>query len=315
MSHESEPAGTGARIGWRRRPEERYGDAMNDMTSPKAGPSRDYERIAQAIRFVTEHREDQPELVDVAGAVGLSPHHLQRLFTRWAGVSPKKFLKYLTLADAKARLDASASVLDAALDTGLSGPGRLHDLFVSVDAVTPGEYKSRGAGMTFTYGFHASPFGECLAVTTARGLTGLAFVTEAGRDAVLDDQRSGWDAATWRRDQNATQAAVRAAFTDGSAAGAGLSVLMRGTPFQVKVWEALLRIPTGHLTTYGNLAQRLDHPGAARAVGTACGANRLGYLIPCHRVIRDTGAITGYRWGPERKRAMLAWEAAKAEAA
>ena len=288
---------------------------MNDMTSPKAGPSRDYQRIAEAIRFVTERREDQPELADVAGAVGLSPPHLQRLFTRWAGVSPKKFLKYLTLADAKARLDASASVLDAALDAGLSGPGRLHDLFVSVDAVTPGEYKARGAGMTFTYGFHPSPFGECLAVTSRRGLTGLAFVTDEGRDAVLEDQQTGWDAATWRPDQKATAGAAEAAFAEAPAGGEGLSLLMRGTPFQIKVWEALMRIPAGALTTYGNLAQHLDHPGAARAVGTACGANRLGYLIPCHRVIRDTGAITGYRWGPDRKRAMLAWEAAKAEAA
>jgi len=277
-----------------------------------ASANKDYDRIADAIRFVVDHREDQPELADVARAAHLSPHHLQRLFTRWAGVSPKKFLKFLTLADAKARLDASASVLDAALDAGLSGPSRLHDLFVTVDAVTPGEYKSRGDGMTFHYGFHPSPFGECLIVVSARGLTGLAFVTEDGRDALLCEQQVGWENATWLEDHTATAAHASRAFATSAVELEPL--LLRGTPFQIKVWEALLRLPLGTVTTYGNLAAHVASRQSARAVGTACGANRLGFLIPCHRVIRETGAITGYRWGPERKHAILGWEAARAEA-
>jgi len=288
---------------------------MEKQTTSRSPKTGDYDRIADAIRFLVDNRESQPELADVAQAAGLSAHHFQRIFTRWAGVSPKKFLKHLTLNDAKARLDASASVLDAAFDAGLSGPGRLHDLFVSVDAVTPGEYKSHGAGMRFRYGFHPSPFGECIIVLSERGLTGIAFVTDAGRDALLMEQRIGWEAAEWQADAKATAPFAARIFSTLETADQPLSILMRGTPFQVKVWEALLRIPHGVVTSYGDLAARLGRPSAARAVGTACGANRLGYLIPCHRIIRDTGAVTGYRWGTERKRAMLAWEAAKAEAA
>lgn len=286
---------------------------MNDTPSFPTGRG-DYERVAGAIRFLVDHREDQPELADVAGAAGLSPHHFQRVFTRWAGVSPKKFLKHLTLAAAKERLDASASVMDAAFDAGLSGPGRLHDLFVSVDAVTPGEYKRHGAGMVFRYGFHPSPFGEAIVVTGERGVTGCGFVTDTGREAALAEQKVGWESAVWLKDAKGTADAARAIFAATGDAARPLSVLMRGTPFQVKVWEALLRIPGGAVTSYGDLAERLGHPRAARAVGTACGANRLGVLIPCHRVIRETGAVTGYRWGPERKHALLAWEAAKADA-
>ncbi|MBT3911262.1 MAG: methylated-DNA--[protein]-cysteine S-methyltransferase [Rhodospirillaceae bacterium] len=283
---------------------------MNTQTNA-ATRHKDYARIAEAIEFVVNQREDQPELADVADAVNLSPHHLQRLFTRWAGVSPKKFLKFLTLADAKARLDASASVLDAAFDAGLSGPGRLHDLFVTWDAVTPGEYKSRGDGMIFRYGFHPSPFGECLIVLGDRGITGVAFVTDAGAESILSHQQRGWERANWRADQTATKPFAAQVFLVNGTADQPFSVMMRGTPFQTKVWEALLKIPSGAVTTYGQLAARIDAPRAARAVGTACGANRVGFLIPCHRVIRDSGAITGYRWGPERKRAMLAWEAAQ----
>ncbi len=275
----------------------------------------DYQRVADAIHYLVDHREDQPELDDVAAVSGLSPHHFQRIFTRWAGVSPKKFLKHLTLSAAKERLDASVSVMDAAFDAGLSGPSRLHDLFVSVDGVTPGEYKRRGQDMDFLYGFHASPFGECIVVLSARGVAGFGFVTETGRNAALAEQMKGWDKALWQIDQSATAPIASQVFSATDNAAQPLSVLMRGTPFQTKVWEALLRVPSGTVTSYGDLAGRLGHPSAARAVGTACGANRIGFLIPCHRVIRETGAVTGYRWGAERKHAMLAWEAAKAEAA
>jgi len=275
----------------------------------------DYHRVADAIHYLVANQEDQPDLDAVAAVAGLSPHHFQRIFTRWAGVSPKKFLKHLTLSAAKSRLDASVSVMDAAFDAGLSGPGRLHDLFVTVDAVTPGEYKSRGAGMTFQYGFHATPFGECVVVANERGVAGFGFTSEIGQEAALSEQMAGWDNADWRQDQIETAGYAAAVFNEKSDPSARLSVLMRGTPFQVKIWEALLRIPSGTVTSYGDLAQRVGRPSAARAVGTACGSNRIGYLIPCHRVIRETGAVTGYRWGPDRKHAMLAWEAAKAAAA
>ena len=273
----------------------------------------DFQRIAAAIHYLVDRQEDQPELEDVAAVVGLSPHHFQRVFTRWAGLSPKKFLKHITLDAAKNRLDASLSVMDAAFDVGLSGASRLHDLFVTVDAVTPGEYKSQGNGMVFKYGFHPSLFGEVIVVVSERGLAGLGFTTEIGRTQALAEQNNGWDQATWKHDQKVTNSYAEQVFSGAPKPTVPLSVLMRGTPFQIKVWEALLRIPSGKVISYGVLANRLGQPTAARAVGTACGANRVGFLIPCHRVIRETGAITGYRWGADRKHAMLAWEAAKAE--
>ena len=273
----------------------------------------DFQRIAAAIHYLVDRQEDQPELEDVAAVVGLSPHHFQRVFTRWAGLSPKKFLKHITLDAAKNRLDASLSVMDAAFDVGLSGASRLHDLFVTVDAVTPGEYKSQGNGMVFKYGFHPSLFGEVIVVVSERGLAGLGFTTEKGRTQALAEQNNGWGRATWKHDQKVTNSYAEQVFSGAPNPTVPLSVLMRGTPFQIKVWEALLRIPSGKVISYGVLANRLGQPTAARAVGTACGANRVGFLIPCHRVIRETGAITGYRWGADRKHAMLAWEAAKAE--
>ena len=273
----------------------------------------DFQRIAAAIHYLVDRQEDQPELEDVAAVVGLSPHHFQRVFTRWAGLSPKKFLKHITLDAAKNRLDASLSVMDAAFDVGLSGASRLHDLFVTVDAVTPGEYKSQGNGMVFKYGFHPSLFGEVIVVVSERGLAGLSFTTEIGRTQALAEQNNGWNRATWKHDQKVTNSYAEQVFSGAPNPTVPLSVLMRGTPFQIKVWEALLRIPSGKVISYGVLANRLGQPTAARAVGTACGANRVGFLIPCHRVIRETGAITGYRWGADRKHAMLAWEAAKAE--
>lgn len=269
-----------------------------------------YKQIARAIEYIAENRLDQPELDDVARHVGMSPHHLQRTFTDWAGISPKKFLKALTLEDAKRRLRASTSVLDTAFDAGLSGPGRLHDLFVSTDAVTPGEFKSRGEGMTFRYGYHSSPFGECLIVASERGLTGISFIVD-GRNEALFEQQSGWEKAAWIHDDAGTAAYAAAAFSSGRAGGE-LKLLLRGSPFRIKVWEGLLRIPEGTVTSYGDLAERIGRPGAARAVAGALANNMIGYVIPCHRVIRDSGGITGYRWEPSRKAAILGVEAARA---
>jgi len=281
-------------------------------------PDNDYSRIATAIEYLHSHHHEHPSLGEVADHIGLSEYHFQRLFTRWAGVSPKKFLQYISLDHAKRSLEASASVLDATWDAGLSGPGRLHDLFVTLRAVTPGEYKSRGAGLTFRYGFHPTPFGECLMVLSERGITGLAFVVDGDRQGALEDQQAGWDAAEWVTAPGETAPRVAEIFdlaTGRHDAKHELPLLLRGTRFQVSVWEALLRIPPGALTTYGRLADAMGRNGAARAVGSACGANLIGHLIPCHRVIRATGVIGNYRWGTIRKRAILGYEAAEAELA
>lgn len=278
----------------------------------------DYQRIEKTIRYLSEHRLEQPDLKQIAREVGLSEYHFQKLFSRWAGISPKKFLQYLTLSDAKQRLANSASVLDATLDVGLSGPGRLHDLFVNLAQVTPGEYKSRGLGLVFRYGFHPTLFGECMAVENERGLAGLSFVVDGNRDAALGEQQRGWDQALWTYDPTAGKQVVDTFFEHpgNQSVQTPISVLMRGTPYQVQVWEALLKIPTGCTTTYGELAEKIGFgKKAARALGNACGANRIGVLIPCHRVIRDTGIVSGYRWGADRKRAILAFEAATRDAA
>lgn len=268
-----------------------------------------YDRIAEAIRFITENQAEQPDLDTVAEHIGMSPHHFQRTFSDWAGVSPKKFLKAITLQDAKARLLESESVLDASFGAGLSGPGRLHDLFVTTDAVTPGEYKLRGAGMTFTYGIHPSPFGQCLIVTNDRGLTGLSFVDGDEQEAI-DYQQRHWENAEWGRDQTSTHAYIEQIFHPGQkASGQNLKVLLRGSPFRVKIWEALLRLPSGSVTSYGNLADRIGRPGAARAVAGAIANNLIGVVIPCHRVIRESGALAGFRWGETRKAAILGVEA------
>ena len=243
------------------------------------------------------------------------------MFSRWVGISPKQFLKHLTLECAKRSLEASASVLDAAYDAGLSGPGRLHDLFVTCDAVTPGEYKARGEGMTIRYGAHPSPFGECLLLVTDRGICGLAFTDEnETRESALQYLSDGWENAHIVESPDETQSYVDrmfAAKSDGKAgAKAPLRVLMRGTEFQTRVWRALLTIPPGTLTTYEDIARRLGYTSnAARAVGRANATNMISYLVPCHRVIRKTGAIGGYRWGRARKLAMIGWEAAQAEQA
>lgn len=280
------------------------------LAQPTQTQARLYDQIAKAIDFVVHSHRAQPELDDIARHIGMSPHHLQRTFSEWAGVSPKKFLKALTLNDAKARLRSSESILDTAFDVGLSGPGRLHDLFVSIDAVTPGEYKSKGDGMAFRYGIHPSPFGPCLIVVSDRGLTGLSFITE-DQDAALDEQKSGWENATWIEDISATTPYAAKAFEPLDTPPGEFKLLLRGSEFRVKIWEALLRIPEGTVTSYAGLAAYAGRPGAARAVANAVASNLVGYVIPCHRVIRDTGAISGYRWQPARKSAILGLEAVR----
>ena len=283
---------------------------QREMYCYPSGSGKLYGRIAEAIRYITENQSEQPDLDTLAAHIGMSPHHFQRTFSDWAGVSPKKFLKALTLQDAKQRLRASESVLDASFGAGLSGPGRLHDLFVSTDAVTPGEYKSQGDGMTFLYGIHPSPFGPCLVVVNDRGLTGLSFVDGEEQDAIAY-QRRHWENADWTRDQAMTRPYVDQIFHfDRHAPDTSIKILLRGSPFRVKIWEALLRVPSGTVTSYGNLANHIGRPGAARAVAGAVANNLIGIVIPCHRVIRESGALAGYRWGETRKAAVLGVEAA-----
>ena len=283
-----------------------------DHTVPTDQTSKDYDRIANAIRYIVDNSLDQPELSGVAKAVGLSEYHFQRLFTRWVGVSPKKFLQYLTLQYAKESLARSSNVLDAAFDSGLSGPGRLHDLFVNLQSVTPGEYKSRGAGLTFRYATHATRFGDCLTVETSRGLTGLSFIDDSGADAALSEQQAGWENGTWIADPLAGKQVIAQTLSPepSTLAATPVSLLLRGSAYQVQVWEALLKIPTGATSTYAEMSENAGYGRkAARAFANACAANRIGILIPCHRVIRNTGMISGYRWGTVRKHAVLAYEA------
>lgn len=283
------------------------------MQTSEAAPRRDYERVERAIAYLETNFREQPDLGELAGHIGLSEFHLQRLFTRWAGVTPKQFLQHLTLDAARESLARSPTVFDAALDAGLSGPGRLHELFVTHEAVTPGEYKSRGAGITIRYGYHESPFGECLLLVTERGVCGLGFVANGDRKAAFDSMARGREAADMLDAPAATAPWAERIFATAAGEPAPLRLLLRGTPFQLKVWEALLTIPAGCTVSYGQVARRVGHAGgpAMRAVGSAIGANALAYLIPCHRVIRKSGNVGEYRWGSARKRAMLGWEASR----
>lgn len=272
-----------------------------------------YERMARAIRWLAEHRPEQPGLDEVAEVMELSPWHAQRVFARWAGLTPKQLLGMMSLEAAKRRLRDCDSVLGAALEVGLSGPSRLHDLFVRMEAMTPGAYRARGAGLELRYGVHATPFGEALFVVSGLGLARLAFLTESGLEGALAEARADWPLSRSIEDPAATAALPEAVFVR-RPADAPLRVLVKGTQFQIQVWRALLRIPEGSVASYGGLAAALGRPGASRAVGAACGRNRIGWLIPCHRVIRETGALGGYHWGLDVKRAMLALEAARSGA-
>lgn len=294
-------------------------DAIIDATQSmlRRNPTRaerDYERVARAIHYLRRHASLQPDLIDAARHVNLSEYHFQRLFTRWAGVSPKRFVQYLTVEQAKARLLRSGRMDDVVADVGLSGAGRLHDLFAILEGVSPGEFRRAGSGLTIRYGIHESPFGDCLIATTERGICGLHFVD--GNEDETMALRADWPAAKLIRDAGSTGKTAGRLFDPIRArAKQPLSLLVKGTNFQVQVWRALLAIPPGRLTTYSDLAKRIDHPGAARAVGNAVAANPIAWLIPCHRVIRETGKFGNYRWGESRKAAMLGWEAARLDAA
>ncbi len=278
---------------------------------PDADLKLQYQRMARAIRFLQAQAHRQPSLGEVAAEVGLSEYHFQRLFSRWAGVSPKRFMQFLTKERAKKALLRSRSLLDAALDVGLSGPGRLHDLMISCEAMTPGEIKAQAAGLTIGYGSAATPFGMALIGWTTRGVCHFAFYDGADEIPVTH-LAAAWPEARLQRDDQAARRLAAEIFPDPPQAGA-LHLVLRGTNFQLKVWEALLRVESGALLSYRQLATLAGSPKASRAVGSALAANQIGYLIPCHRVIRETGEIGNYRWGSERKMAMQAWEAARSE--
>jgi AraC family transcriptional regulator of adaptative response/methylated-DNA-[protein]-cysteine methyltransferase len=280
------------------------------MTTPDfTQASEDYRRIEQAIRFIEANATRQPELSEIAASLNLSEYHFQRLFSRWAGISPKRFLQFLTRENAKEWLTRSGSLLEATYEAGLSSPGRLHDLFIQTEAVTPGEYKSGGEGIDIHYGFHPTPFGECLLALTERGICRLAFVEES-REAVLAELKAEWANAYLIESPERTGPVVRQIF-EGAGGGSGLALHLRGTNFQIKVWEALLTLPEGGLTSYEALSAQMGCPHGARAVGNAVGRNPVAYLIPCHRVLRKTGEIGRYRYGGARKKAILGWEQAR----
>jgi AraC family transcriptional regulator, regulatory protein of adaptative response / methylated-DNA-[protein]-cysteine methyltransferase len=265
-----------------------------------------YDSIARIIRYLDEHQSEQPDLETLAGHADLSPFHFHRLFSIWAAITPKDFLQCLTLEHAKDLLRQGQSVFDAALSTGLSGGARLHDLCITLEAATPGELKAGGAGWTIVAGYAESPFGRCLLARNPRGICHLRFVDgDDGWEAL----KAEWPRAAFERNDTVAAGLARQVFARRTESEAPrLRAFVRGTAFQVRVWRALLRVRSGTLVSYRRLAEAIGHPAAARAVGSAVGANPLAYLIPCHRVIRETGAVGEYRWGPLRKRAMLAWE-------
>jgi len=273
--------------------------------------SDDYDRIEKAIKFIEKNFSTQPDLKEIAAHVGLSEYHFQRLFSRWVGISPKRFLQFLTKEYAKHLLEDSVNLLDVTYEAGLSSPGRLHDLFVTCEAVTPGEYKNKGDGLTIKYGFHPSPFGECLIATTARGICGFFFVKNRDRKDPLTELRFFWKHADIVKNQNASREMVDRifypSFTNNSAP---LHLILNGTNFQIKVWEALIKIPFGAVVSYEDVAIQVGLPGATRAVGSAVGKNPISFIIPCHRVIRKTADFGNYGGGAARKKAILGWEAA-----
>lgn len=274
----------------------------------------DYQRIEKAITYLRAHFLEQPDLAIVARVVHLSEYHFQRLFTRWVGISPKRFIQFLTIEYAKRQLEASKALLEVALDSGLSSPGRLHDLFISVEAVTPGEFKTRGAGIHIDYGFHASPFGPCLIGASSRGICWLSFVNDGSRRKSLGELKTYWTGASLAEEPETTGLLASRIFTSaGKNNGSSLNLLLKGTNFQLKVWQALLGVPSGSMVSYEDLGGLVGAPNSSRAIGSAVGQNSIAYLIPCHRVIRKSGCPGGYRWGEARKLAILAWEAARAK--
>ncbi len=271
-------------------------------------PAYHYRVIARALDLI-DAGGPQISLDDLAGRMGMSPAHFQRTFSAWVGVSPKRYQQYLTLDHAKQLLADRFTLLDTTLETGLSGTSRLHDLFLRWEAMSPGEYARAGEGLTIRYAFAPSPFGEALVMATDRGICGLGFTEGPGRAAALADLTARWPAATY---VEADLPPLTKPLFDGRGEA---KLHLIGAPFQIKVWEALLQVPTGHVTTYSEIAQRVGHPTAQRAVGTAVGRNPISWLIPCHRALRKSGGLGGYHWGLPTKRALLAWEAARSDAA
>ncbi len=289
-----------------------------DRLSPSAVSqtlSSDYDIVRRAIAFISEHWRIQPEIEAIAHAASVTPDELHHLFRRWAGLTPMAFLQALTIDHARGLLRDSASVLDAAYEVGLSGPGRLHDLFVTHEAMSPGEWKTGGEGLTMYYGFHPSPFGLALVMTTDRGLAGLAFADPGEQKPALEDMTRRWPRATYIEDTSRTESIARRIFDSAMwKPDQPLRVVMIGTDFEVRVWETLLCIPMGKASTYSDIANKIGKPKAARAVGAAVGKNPMSFVVPCHRVLGKSGDITGYHWGLTRKRAMLGWEAGRAGA-
>jgi AraC family transcriptional regulator, regulatory protein of adaptative response / methylated-DNA-[protein]-cysteine methyltransferase len=274
--------------------------------------SDDYGRVERAIRYLETHFREQPGLEDIARATGLSAFHFQRLFSRWAGISPKRFLQFLTADYARKLLRESPSVLDAAYEAGLSGSGRLHDLIVTIHAATPGEIKTRGAGLTIRYGVHTSPFGDCFIAITDKGICTLSFLAGHGTGEAIGQLRDAWQKAKLIEDAKGTGDTAKRVFASTLKGDTiPFHAFVKGTNFQVKVWEALVRIPPGFAVSYEDVAARIGDSKAVRAVGTAVSRNPVAFLIPCHRVIRKTGAFGNYRAGAHRKKAILAWEGAK----
>jgi AraC family transcriptional regulator, regulatory protein of adaptative response / methylated-DNA-[protein]-cysteine methyltransferase len=281
-----------------------------------SGAAADYEVVRRAIGHIRGHWREQPEIEAIAEAAGVTPTELHHLFRRWAGLTPKAFLQALTLDGARQLLRDSASVLDTTYEVGLSGPGRLHDLFVTHEAMSPGEWKSGGEGLQVRFGFHPSPFGSALVMATDRGLAGLAFADPGEEETALNDMKRRWPKATYISDTAGTAPIARRIFDSSQwRPQQPLRVVLIGTDWEVRVWESLLKIPMGRLTTYSGIAGKVCTPAAARAVGAAVGKNPIAFVVPCHRVVGKTGDITGYHWGITRKRAMLGWEAGQVGAA
>lgn len=271
-----------------------------------------YNRIADAIMYIKKHFKKQPSLNQIAQEVHLSPFHFQRLFKEWAGTTPKKFLQYISIEHAKTLLKHHRTTLsDTALETGLSGTGRLHDLFVNIEGMTPAEYKNGGKNLTIHYDFSESPFGNLLVASTSKGICYLAFYQDANQ--AITDAKLKFPNATWHQKADSIQQDALSIFQNNWSTLNKIKLHLKGTDFQLKVWETLLKIPMGQLSTYGNIAARVGNPNASRAVGTAIGSNPVAFLIPCHRVIQSSGNTGGYMWGSTRKTAIIAWESAKCE--
>lgn len=286
--------------------------------APQAGAGADYALIRSAISYLSANWTEHPSLDDLAAHLGLSPAHCQRLFKRWCGLSPKEFVQAITVDHARGLLERSATVLDAAHEVGLSGAGRLHDLFVSHEAMTPGEYKLRGQGIQMAYGFHPSPFGDALVMMTERGVAGLAFVDEdkgQTRQEALADMTRRWPKAAYVEAPGRTAPAARQIFdAQGWSPDKPVRLVMIGSDFDVRVWETLLKIPMGRAVSYADIARHLGQPTASRAVGTAVGRNPISFVVPCHRVLRGDGSLGGYHWGLTRKRALIGWETGRVSA-